>query len=149
MGVTNRAGFEKLREELRDLPPQERVAKLRTLREKSVRSMLPDEVRDVRRKEIRQRLDTQIDQLRKKQASGSITDVESRRLQRLEQIAAQPPQAEETFTPKANGAEPGHSPGDFRPAPPERPPREAREPRVRRRLDTTTQPENLPSSEPK
>jgi hypothetical protein len=88
--MTNRAEFEKWREQLRNLPPQERAAKLRELRQGSARLLLSEQDRLARRKEIQHRLKTQIEQLQKKKTDGTITRAESRRLDRLEQIAGRP-----------------------------------------------------------
>jgi hypothetical protein len=90
---TNRTEWEKRREELRNLPPAEREAKLKELREEIQQGrrqfkLLSPEDREAKRKEMRQRIDAQIDVLRKRKADGTINETETRRLERMEQMAA-------------------------------------------------------------
>jgi DNA repair ATPase RecN len=80
--------LEKHREELKKLPPEERQAKIKELREKiaeRAQGMTPEQ-RKNKRHEIRQRFETQLNQLREKKTNGTISPLESRRLQRLETV---------------------------------------------------------------
>jgi hypothetical protein len=87
-----RAEFEKFRESVKDLPPAERATKLREWREKNPGApvgpagMTPEE-RQARRKEFSKRIEDQLDALKKKKADGTITEDETRRLHRMEQMA--------------------------------------------------------------
>jgi hypothetical protein len=87
LGGTNRGPWEKRWEELRRLPPEERAARLKELRqeiqENGGRFRLHAEERDVKRKEIKERVDAQIAELQKRQADGALTDTEQRRLERM------------------------------------------------------------------
>src|SRR5262245_39288477 len=86
---TNRNEWERRREELKNLPPEEREAKLKALRQEIQQArgnfkLLSPEERDTKRKEIKERVDAQSLELRKKKADGSITEIEQRRLERLQ-----------------------------------------------------------------
>ena len=87
------------REQFKDLTPEERAAKIKERREKNgspdgealqkKREELKDltpEAREAKRKEFRERFDKQLDELRKKKADGTITDEETKKLERMEQI---------------------------------------------------------------
>lgn len=73
------------REELRKLPPQERQAKLKELRER--RKAMTREEMIAKRQEIKARFERQLAALRQKKSDGTLTPQESKRLQRLETIA--------------------------------------------------------------
>jgi hypothetical protein len=86
---TNRNEWERRREELKSLPPEEREAKLKALRQEIQQArgnfqLLSPEERETKRKEIKERVDAQTAELRKKKADGSITEIEQRRLERLQ-----------------------------------------------------------------
>jgi Skp family chaperone for outer membrane proteins len=92
-----REEFEKRREELKQLPPAEREAKLKELRQHLLerqRVMSPDE-RKAKRQEIKARFDKQLAELRSRKTNGTITAVESKRLERLEAIRRRFGQAQE------------------------------------------------------
>lgn len=87
-----RAEFEKFRESVKALPPAERETKLREWREKNLGAptgpgaMTPEE-REARRKEFSARIEDQIKALKKKKTDGTLTEEETRRLQRMEEMA--------------------------------------------------------------
>jgi hypothetical protein len=87
-----RAEFQKFRESVKDLPPAERETKLREWREKNLSApagpstMTPEE-REARREEFSKRIQQQIQVLKEKKADGTITEDETRRLQRMEELA--------------------------------------------------------------
>ena len=86
---TNRNEWERRREELKGLPPEEREAKLKALRQEIQQArgnfkLLSPEEREAKRKEIKERVDAQTTELRKKKTDGSITEIEQRRLERLQ-----------------------------------------------------------------
>jgi hypothetical protein len=90
---TNRTEWEKRREELKNLPPAEREAKLKELRQEIQQGrrqfkLLSPEDRETKRKEMRQRIDAQIAELQKQKATGTITEAEQRRLERMQQMSA-------------------------------------------------------------
>ena len=90
---TNRTEWEKRRDELKNLPPAEREAKLKELRQEIQQGrrqfkLLSPEDRDTKRKEMRQRIDAQIAALQKQKADGTITEAEQRRLERMQQMSA-------------------------------------------------------------
>jgi hypothetical protein len=90
---TNRTEWEKKREELKNLPPAEREARLKALRQEIQQDrrqfkLLSPEDRDTKRKEMRQRIDAQIAALQKQKADGTITEAEQRRLERMQQMSA-------------------------------------------------------------
>src|SRR6266568_6148468 len=66
---------EQRREELQKLSPEERAAKIKEEREKRVaaRQALTPQEREAKRKEIRERMDKQLGELRKKKADGTLT----------------------------------------------------------------------------
>src|SRR6266446_5117638 len=78
-----------LREKLKNLPPEERAAKIKEFREKRVaaRQALTPQEREAKRKEIRERMDKQLGELRKKKADGTLTPQEEKRLGRLEEVS--------------------------------------------------------------
>lgn len=86
---TNRNEWERRREELKGLPPEEREAKLRALRQEIQQArgnfkLISPEEREAKRKEIKERVDAQATELRKKKTDGTITEIEQRRLERLQ-----------------------------------------------------------------
>ncbi|HEY2953220.1 MAG TPA: hypothetical protein VGK40_11580 [Verrucomicrobiae bacterium] len=87
----NRVEFEKFRETVKDLPPAERAAKMKAWREKNggvppaLRDMPPDE-REAKRNEIKERLQKRLEDFRKKKTDGTITEPESRQLERMEEM---------------------------------------------------------------
>lgn len=89
---TNRATWEKRREELRKLPTGEREAKLKELRrqiqqgEGAFRTLAPEE-RDAKKAELRRRIDGQINELQKRRDEGLLNDSEKRRLERMQQMS--------------------------------------------------------------
>ena len=90
---TNRTEWEKRREELKNLPPAEREAKLKELRQEIQQGrrqfkLLSPEDRDAKRKEMKQRIDAQIVELQKQKTAGTITEAEQRRLERMQQMSA-------------------------------------------------------------
>jgi len=90
---TNRTEWEKRREELKSLPPAEREAKLKELRQEIQQGrrqfkLLSPEDRDTKRKEMSQRIDAQIVELQKQKAAGTISEAEQRRLERMQQMSA-------------------------------------------------------------
>jgi hypothetical protein len=84
-----RDAFQKLQQEIKDLPPEQRQAKIREWREKQglnapgFRTMDPDQAK-AKRADLKKRIDQQISELRKKKADGSLTEQETKRLQRME-----------------------------------------------------------------
>lgn len=91
-GGTNWLDRDRLLEELKHLPPEEREARLKELREKRGHrqpgAKLTPEERETKRRELRARFDTQLAELRKKKADDTISDEEARRLRRMEELAA-------------------------------------------------------------
>jgi hypothetical protein len=77
--------LEKQREELKKLPPEERQAKIREKMAERAQLMTPEQ-RKAKRYEIRQRFENQLNQLREKKTNGTLTPLESKRLQRLETV---------------------------------------------------------------
>jgi hypothetical protein len=87
--ATNRNEWQRRREELKNLPPEEREAKLKALRQEIQQArgnfkLLSPEERETKRKEIKERVDAQTAELRKKKADGTITGIEQRRLERMQ-----------------------------------------------------------------
>jgi hypothetical protein len=95
-GAPVRDELEKRREELKKLPPEERQAKMKEMRERVVerRKAMGDDERKAKRQEIQSRLERQLVELRQKKTNGTITDVDSKRLQRLETIGRRFKQAQ-------------------------------------------------------
>jgi hypothetical protein len=93
-GTPLRDELEKQREELKKLPPEERQAKIREKMAERVQAMTPEQ-RQAKRHEIRQRFEGQLGQLRQKKTNGTITPLESRRLQRLETVEERFKQAQD------------------------------------------------------
>jgi hypothetical protein len=88
---TNRAEALARREELRRLPPAERAVRLRELREQTGQAgpafhVLTPEEREKKRLEIKERVVKQVDLLRQRQKEGTLSDVETRRLERMEEM---------------------------------------------------------------
>jgi hypothetical protein len=89
---TNRSEWESFREELRKLPPEQREERIQEFRRRleevppQFRILTPEE-RETKRKQMKERVASQISQLRAKKAEGSLTDVEERRLHRMEEMA--------------------------------------------------------------
>jgi hypothetical protein len=87
-----RQEFQKLQEELKNLPPEERPKKLREWREKQglaqpgFRTINPDQAK-AKREELKRRVEQQLTELRKKKADGTISEQESKRLERMEVMA--------------------------------------------------------------
>ena len=90
--MTRLAEFRKFRESVKDLPPAERETKLREWREKNLGAglrpgrMAPEE-REAARTNFSARIEAQIKALKQKETGGALTEQETRRLQRLEQMA--------------------------------------------------------------
>jgi hypothetical protein len=89
---TNRPEWDKRREELRKLPPAEREARLKEMRQeiqegKRQFKLLAPEDRDAKRREMKQRIDAQVSALQKQKAEGALTEGETRRLERMEQMS--------------------------------------------------------------
>jgi hypothetical protein len=89
---TNRLDGLRLREEFRKLPPAEREARIQEFRQRLGESgptfgVLTAEERETKRKQIKERVDKLVVELRAKQADGTLTDVERRRLERMEQMS--------------------------------------------------------------
>ena len=89
---TNRPEWDKRREELRKLPPAEREAKLKELRQEIQEGrrqfkLLAPEDRDAKRRQMKQRIDAQVSALQNQKAEGTITEAETRRLERMEQMS--------------------------------------------------------------
>jgi hypothetical protein len=84
-----REAYQKLQEELKGLPPEERQARMREWREKQglgrpgFRTIDTDQAK-TKRKELKKRIDQQLTELRQKKADGTITEQESKRLERME-----------------------------------------------------------------
>jgi len=91
-GGTNRSEWEAFREELRKLPPAQREERIQELRHQleefppQFRVLSPAE-RETKRQQMKERVTAQIKQLKAKKAEGSLTEIEERRLQRMEQMA--------------------------------------------------------------
>lgn len=91
-GVTNRAEWQKRREEFRNLTPEQRETRMRELRQRpegvgpGFRVLTPEE-RESKRRELRQRVDAQVKMLRDKQAEGTLNEVEARRLERMVEMS--------------------------------------------------------------
>jgi hypothetical protein len=89
---TNRQESLIRREEFRKLTPEERAKRLREIRQRTEQGqpryhvMTPEE-RNTKRLEIKQRVDGQIEALKKQQQGGGLTDVEQRRLDRMEAMS--------------------------------------------------------------
>lgn len=87
-----REAFQKLQEELKNLPPEERQARIREWREKQglggpgFRTIDTEQAR-AKREELKKRIEQQLSELRKKKADGTITELESKRLERMENMA--------------------------------------------------------------
>src|SRR5262245_53832506 len=87
-----RQEFQKLQEELKNLPPEERQKKMREWRQKQglaqpgFRTIDADQAK-AKRQELKSRIDQQLTELRKKKADGTITEQESKRLERMETMA--------------------------------------------------------------
>jgi len=89
---TNRSEWEKRRDELKNLPPAERAARLKELRKEVQEGrekfkLLSAEDRDVKQSEMKTRIDAQIIELQKRKTEGALTDPEQRRLERMQQMS--------------------------------------------------------------
>ena len=84
-----RQEFQKLQEELKGLPPEERQKRMREWRQKqglarpAFRTIDPDQAK-AKRQELKGRVEQQLAELRKKKTDGTITEQESKRLERME-----------------------------------------------------------------
>jgi hypothetical protein len=84
-----REQFQKLQEELKGVPPEERQARIQEWREKNglgrpgFRALDSNQV-NAKRGEMKARIDQQLTELRKKKTDGTITEQETKRLQRME-----------------------------------------------------------------
>lgn len=89
---TNRSEWESFREELRKLPPEQREERIQEFRRRleqvppQFRILTPEE-RETKRKQMKERVASQISQLRAKKTESGLTDVEERRLHRMEEMA--------------------------------------------------------------
>jgi hypothetical protein len=101
-----REELERRREELKKLPPAEREAKIKEIREQFVerRKAMTFEERKAKRQEIKGRFDRQLGLLREKKTNGTLTAQEARRLERLETVGQRFKQAESAPQPGADGA---------------------------------------------
>ena len=104
---------EKLREELKNLTPEERRKKIQELREQ--RQQLTPEQREAQRKQVRERMEKRLADLHKKKTDGTITEQETKQLERLEQVKKRQEQG------GAQGAQPRRRPQGDKPAPPDKP----------------------------
>ena len=92
-GGTNRGDIERRREEWRRLPPAERDARLRELRERNlarnspVFNRLTPAEREAKRTEIKKRLETHISDLENRQTAAPLSPAEQRRLDRFKNMA--------------------------------------------------------------
>lgn len=89
---TNQSAWEKRREELKKLPPAERAAKLKEMRQEVQEGrgkfkLLSAEDRDVKQSEMKTRIDVQIAELQKRKTEGGLTESEQRRLERMQQMS--------------------------------------------------------------
>lgn len=89
---TNQSAWEKRREELKKLPPADRAAKLKELRQEVQEGrgkfkLLSAEDRDVKQNEMKTRIDGQIAELQKRKTEGALTEPEQRRLERMQQMS--------------------------------------------------------------
>ena len=92
MTGTNQSAWEKRREELKKLPPAERAAKLKELRQEVQEGrgkfkLLSAEDRDVKQSEMKTRIDGKIAELQKRKTEGGLTESEQRRLERMQQMS--------------------------------------------------------------
>ena len=87
-GAPMRDELERRREELKKLPPEERQVKMQALREQLLerRKAMTEEERKAKRGEIKSRFERQLGELRQKKTNGTLTPLESKRLQRLETV---------------------------------------------------------------
>ena len=90
-GRPDRAEIEKFRDEIKGLPPAERDAKMKEWRAKNRGALpalrdLPPEERQAKRQEIKARMQKRLEEFRKKKADGTITEQESRQLERMEEM---------------------------------------------------------------
>ena len=92
-GGTNRGELERRRQEWRKLPPAEREARLRELRERNLArnspmfNRLTPAEREAKRKEIKSRLDAHINDLQGRQTTAPLSPAEQRRLDRFKNMA--------------------------------------------------------------
>jgi hypothetical protein len=82
---------EKLREEVKDLPTEQRQARIREWREtnafgRPALAKMSAEEREALRKRFQTRIEAHITTLNTKKADGSITEQETRRLQNMERM---------------------------------------------------------------
>jgi hypothetical protein len=91
-----REEMERRREEFKKLPPAEREAKIKELREQFLerRKAMTADDKKAKRQEIKGRLEKQLGALREKKTKGTLTVQEARRLERLETIAKRFKQSE-------------------------------------------------------
>ena len=87
-----RQEFQKLQEELKGLPPEERQKKMREWRQKQGLAQPGFRTIDTaqakaKRQELKGRVDQQLTELRKKKTDGTITEQESKRLERMETMS--------------------------------------------------------------
>jgi hypothetical protein len=84
-----RREFQKFQDEVKNLPPAERQAKIKEWRQKhrllqpDFRTLDPGQAR-AKRGELKKRVEQQLGELRKKKSDGTITEQESKRLDRME-----------------------------------------------------------------
>ena len=88
-----RAELEKFRESIKDLPPAGRQAKMLEWRQQHLGALggpgaMPPAERETLRKQFGKRIEKQIEVLKEKKANGSITEMETRRLRRMEEMAS-------------------------------------------------------------
>jgi hypothetical protein len=114
-----RQEFQKLQEELKGLPPEERQKKMREWRQKQglaqpgFRTIDTDQAK-AKRQELKGRVEQQLAELRKKKTDGTITEQESKRLERMEVMSKRLEQ-------EAAGPDPGALPPPAVPPKPAKP----------------------------
>lgn len=92
LGTSNRVDWEKRREEFKQLPPAEREAKMKELRKEVQEArdrfkLISDDEREIKRREMKERIDAQVSDLKQKKTDGTITEAESRRLERFQKMS--------------------------------------------------------------
>ena len=123
-----RAELQKFRESIKDLPPAERETKMREWREKNLpllnaASNMSPEDRATNRVKLQERIKDQLDALKEKKKAGTLTEEETRRLERMETWTKRLDSGEAPLTgknPPLGLPPPSRAPGE-KPAKPEKP----------------------------
>jgi hypothetical protein len=118
-----RQEFQKFQDEVKNLPPAERQAKIKEWRQKQglaqpdFRTLNPGQAK-AKRGELKKRVEQQLGELRKKKSDGTITEQESKRLERMELMTKRLDEGEGsaqqdagTLPPPAVPAKPAKPPG--------------------------------------